>query len=256
MRAVEVWIAGLDPWAIALTFAVAMTAFFALGSIRGRRSPAPAGDNGAKFTDASMALLGLLLAFTFSMALNRYDERRQAMVAETNAIGDLYTSATMLPEPTRSKFQTILADYTQHRLEGRRQRALRNEPERVMGEARQMQAQATDIVAAMVEERSPIIVPLLNNLNEVTSSYATYLAAYQERLPVIVLVLLLLGAMIPAFLMGRQGALNTVHRSGPVSFALLVTLVIYVTFDLNQPSGGLITVGDEPLVQLLKSMAK
>ena len=256
MRAVDIWIAGLDAWVIALAFAVSMIAFFVLGSWRGRRSPAPPGDSGEKFTDASMALLGLLLAFTFSMALNRHDSRHQAMLAETNAIGDLYTNATLLPEPARSEFQALLFNYTTQRLEGRRQRALRNEPERVALDARMMQAAATGIVARMIEEGTPIGVPLVNTLNALTSSYTTYLAAYRERLPGVVLILLLLGAVIPAFLMGRQGARNTVHQSGPLAFGLLVTLVIYVTFDLNQPSGGLITVGEEPLVELLKSMAK
>jgi hypothetical protein len=69
-------------------------------------------------------------------------------------------------------------------------------------------------------------------------------------------MLLLLGSVIPAFLMGRQSATNLVHKSGPLAFGLLVTFVIYCTFDLNQPSGGLITVGEEPLVELLKSMTK
>ena len=252
----DLWIGRLDAWIIAVTFALAMTAFFVLGSWRGRRSPSPAGDSGAKFTDASMALLGLLLAFTFSMALNRYDDRRQAMVAETNAIGDLYTNASLLPEPHRSKFQTLLANYTSRRLDGRRRRDLRSEPERVTREAQRMHAQATDIVATMVEEHSPIAVPLVNTLNAVTSSHTAYLAAYRERLPAIVLLLLLLGSVIPAFLMGRQGATTTVHKSGPLSFGLLVTLVIYVTFDLNQPSGGLITVGEQPLMDLLQSMSK
>jgi hypothetical protein len=203
-----------------------------------------------------MALLGLLLAFTFSMALNRYDDRRQAMVAETNAIGDLYTNASLAPEPGRSTLQALLASYASRRLDGRRRQVLRNDPERVTREAHQMHAQATAIVATIVEARSPITVPLVNTLNAVTSSYATYRAAYRERLPVIVLALLLLGSVIPAFLMGRQGATNTVHKSGPLSFGLLVALVIYVTCDLNQPSGGLIIVGEEPLVELLQSMSK
>jgi len=249
-------IARLDAWVIALTFSVAMTAFFLLGTWRGRSSPAPAGDHGTKFTDASMALLGLLLAFTFSMALNRYDDRRTAMVAESNAIGDLYTVASLIPDPGRSTLQTLLAEYISHRLEGRRHRALRYEPAVVLREAQQMHRQATAMVAAAVEEQSPVTVPLVDTLNDVISSFATYVAAYRERLPGIVLILLLLGSVIPAFLMGRQGALNTVHRSGPLAFGVLVTLVIYVTFDLNQPSGGLITVGEEPWVQLLQSMTK
>ena len=194
---------------------------------------------------------------TFSMALNRYDDRRAATVAETNAIGDLYTCATLLPEPSRSALQAVLADYTARRLEARRRRALRYEPELVMREAQQMQARATAMVAAIVEERSPIVVPLVNTLNDVTSSYAAYRAAYRERLPGIVLVLLLLGSIIPALLMGRQGASSTVqHASGPIAFAVLVTAVIYVIFDLNQPSGGVITVGEESWRQLLQSMAK
>jgi hypothetical protein len=252
---VELWIAGLDAWVVTLIFALTMVAFFVLGSWRGRRSPSPAGDTGEKYTDASMALLGLLLAFTFSMALNRYDNRHQAMVAETSAIGDLYTNATLLPEPTRSEFQTLLSNYVARRLEGRREGALRNEQDRVLLEARQMQAKATDIVSIMVEQQTPTTVPLVNTLNAVGSTYLAYLAAYRERLPAIVLILLLVGSAIPAFLMGRQGATNTVHKSGPLAFCLLVTLVIYVTFDLNQPSGGLITVRDEPLVELLKSLS-
>jgi hypothetical protein len=196
-----------------------------------------------------------LLAFTFSMSLNRYDERRGAALVESNAIGDLYTCASLLPEPGGSKLRTILVDYTKRRLEGRRQRALRTDPERVMREARQMHAQAAEVVAAVIEEGTAIAVPLVNTLNQVTSSHAAYLAAYRERLPGIVLVLLLLGSVIPAFLMGQhQGASGIVRLSGPCCFGFLVTLVIYVTFDLNQPSGGLITVGDETLERLLQSM--
>ena len=52
----------------------------------------------------------------------------------------------------------------------------------------------------------------------------------------------------------HQGRSGSVRLSGPLDFGGLVTLVIYVTFDLNQPSGGLITVGEETLVQLLQSM--
>ena len=201
----------LDAWVIALTFAAAMTAFFSLGSWWGRRVPVPAGDSGARFTDASMALLGLLLAFTFSMALNRYDDRRAATVAESNAIGDLYTCATLLPEPSRSQLQTLLADYTTRRLEERRRRALRYEPELVMREAHQMHTRATSVVAAMVSERSPITVPLVNTLNDVTSSYAAYLAAYRERLPGVVLVLLMAGSINPGVPDGSTGSLE--HRA-------------------------------------------
>jgi hypothetical protein len=53
----------------------------------------------------------------------------------------------------------------------------------------------------------------------------------------------------------HEGAVGTVRLSGPVCFGLLVTCVIYVTFDLNQPSGGLITVDQASLVHLIQSMS-
>jgi hypothetical protein len=108
----------LDTWVTALIFAVAMLAFWSIGWWWGRRSPPePGEDPGTKFTDASMALLGLLLAFTFSMALGRHDQRRQTAVAESNAIGDFYTCATLLKEPSRSRLQDVVRDYARHKLD-------------------------------------------------------------------------------------------------------------------------------------------
>jgi hypothetical protein len=62
----------------------------------------PGEDLRIQFTDASMALLGLLLAFTFSLSLARHDQRRLAAIADGNSIGDFYTCATLLKEPGRS----------------------------------------------------------------------------------------------------------------------------------------------------------
>src|SRR5208283_9632 len=107
----ESMIERLDAWVAALIFAVAMLAFWSFGWLWGRRSSPEPGENpGTKFTDASIALLGLLLAFTFSMALGRHDQRRRAAVAESTAIGDFYTCATLLKEPSRSKLQTVVRD--------------------------------------------------------------------------------------------------------------------------------------------------
>src|SRR5450631_2194952 len=108
----------LDAWVTALIFAVAMLTVWTIGWWRGRRSRADPGENpGMKFTDASMALLGLLLAFTFSMALGRHDQRRAAVVADSNAIGDFYTCATLLKDPSRSRLQGVIKEYARDRLE-------------------------------------------------------------------------------------------------------------------------------------------
>jgi hypothetical protein len=246
----------LDAWVTALIFAVAMLAFWSIGWWWGRRSPPePGEDPGTKFTDASMALLGLLLAFTFSMALGRHDQRRQTAVAESNAIGDFYTCATLLNEPNRSRLQDVVRDYARQKLDMARQPRL--ERERAIQECQEMHARMTGIAAEAIAGATPIAVPLTNTLNNLTSSHAANLAAYREKLPGIIVVLLLLGSVVPSFLIGlRQGESQKVHLSGTFCFIVLVALVIFVTLDLNQPARGLITVNQESLEQLAQSMAK
>src|SRR5436190_12747969 len=136
----------LDAWISALIFAVAMIASWSIGWLLGRRSPVPQGEDPAvKFTDASMALLGLLLAFTFSMALGRHDQRRQAAVAESTAIGDFYTCATLLREPGRSKLQAVVRDYARHKLAMSRQSPYTTDQTADLQHAQEVQTRITEL---------------------------------------------------------------------------------------------------------------
>src|SRR5258708_22958 len=97
-----------------------------------------------------------------------------------------------------------------------------------------------------LQHRTPIPLPLATTLNNRTSSQVAHLAAYQESLPWSIVLLLLLSAVTPAFLLGQQQAEATkFHFTGTICFILLVGLVIYVVLDLNQPTRGLIQVNLE-----------
>jgi hypothetical protein len=248
----------LDAWVAAVIFTAAMLAFWSSGWRWGQRLPSnPGEDPGTKFTDASMALLGLLLAFTFSMSLGRHDLRRQAAITESNAIGDFYTCASLLKEPSRSKLQNVLREYARHNLDMTRASALEMDQEKSIQRCQEMHARMTGIVAEAVAEGTPIANPLTNTLNNVTSSNAVHFAANQAKLPWTIVALLLLGSVVPTFLMGlHQGASHKAHLSGTFSFIVLVTLVIYVTLDLNQPTKGFITVNYGSLERQIKAMGK
>jgi hypothetical protein len=246
----------VDVWIGALAFALGMLVFWAIGWRRGQRLPVESGeDPGTKFTDASMALLGLLLAFTFSMSLGRHDQRRAAVVADSNAIGDFYTCATLLKDPSRSRLQGVIKEYARDRLETARGTQSDAAEEKAQKRCQEMHARMTEIVGAALAEGTPIAVPLTNTLNNLTSSNASRFAAYRERLPWSIVGLLFLGSIVPTFLLGQQqGVSRRVNLIKTVSFIFLVTLVIYVTLDLNQPGRGLITVNQQPLEQLLEAM--
>ena len=109
---------------------------------------------------------------------------------------------------------------------------------------------------ALVAE-TPIAIPLTQTLNGVTSAHASRLAAFRDRLPWSIVLLLFLGAVVPSFLMGLQQArFARPNLTGTMCFIFMVTMVIFITLDLNQPGLGTITVSQEPFERLLQSMGK
>ena len=167
----------VDAWVLAALLAAAMLASWYGGWRWGRRRAkegrqTPAG----KFLDGSVGLLGLLLAFTFAMALSKHDGRRQAVVNDSNAVGDFYTCASLLKDPVRGKLRALIRQYTERRL------ALATTPsdeagyEKRLDELEGMQNQMQALVGEAVDAGTPVAVPLVNTLNEVTSSQAARLA--------------------------------------------------------------------------------
>jgi hypothetical protein len=246
----------IDAWVAALVFSVVMLACWRIGWRSGRLSPGEADyDPALKFTDASMALLGLLIAFSFAMAEGRHDQRRLMLVAESNAIGDFYTCASLLNEPRRSSLKTLIRTYAQNQIQDLSRFRPESEQRETVRKNWELQGRMTELVAAAITEGTPIALSLTNTLNEVTSANASRLAAYDETLPWSIQLLLLLAAGLPAFLTGRiQGASQKIRLPGTIGFIVLVTLAIFVTLDLNQGRRGLIQVSREPFERLLQSM--
>jgi hypothetical protein len=246
----------VDAWVTAVLMAVAMLAGWGAGWWRGRilhstQREAPA----SKFTDAILALLGLLLAFTFSMSLGRHEQRREMVVTDSNAIGDFYTTAGLLKEPVRGNLQAVVRRYVEHRLTILR--GVTNEAtlQQRVSEAQGMHHEMEVLVKEAIDDGTPVVVPLVNTLNAVTSSHASRLAAYRDRVPPSVVLLLILSSVIVMALMGWQwGAANDRHPGAMIGFTILASMVLWVTLDLNQPQRGWITVSQEPLQQLLKEM--
>ncbi len=250
--------ADYDAWLAVLPVGVAMPAAWRVGWVMGRQlRNSRRGAVASKFDDASLALLGLLLAFTFGMSLSKHDQRRTMVVADSNAIGDFYTCASLLKEPVRTELQGVIRKYTESRLDVAHQAIGGAAFESALDQFNQMHSQMTDLVRTAVEGGTPIAASLTNTLNALTSSSAAHLAAVRDRLPGSIIMLLFACAVISSMLVGReQGASGEAEFAGTLSFVLLVTLAIYVILDLNQPRTGLIAVSQEPIQRLLSSMSR
>jgi hypothetical protein len=246
---------GLDTRILSLIIAIGMFAAWEVGKWMGRRLLDSAHAQPSKFDDASMALLGLLLAFTFGSSISKHEQRVTAVVTDSNAIGDFYTCATLLKEPTRSKLQSVIRQYVQLRLDLAHGGRTESDLETALAQSDQMLGSMIQLVGQALNEGTPIAVSLTNSLNAVASNQTLRLASYRDRLNPAIIFLLFASAVITTLLIGREQASSENYEfAGTLFFIVLISLAIYVTLDLNLPQSGLIRVSQEPMLRLYNSI--
>jgi hypothetical protein len=246
----------LNPFVTAALLGLAMLLAWAIAWWRGHRVHRNGRDaSSGKFTDATFALLGLLLAFTFSMSLVKHEQRRQMAVTDSNAIGDFSTCVGLLEDPPRSHLQRVVRGYVEHRLSLAEAALDEATLQQELQSIQRMHGELQSLVKAAVDNGTPVVVPLVSTLNELTSSHAARMAAVRDRLPPTIELLLFLAAVLATALLGRQqGSADEIRPGGTMGFIVLVCMVVWVTLDLNQPQKGWITVSQESLQQLLLSL--
>ena len=169
-------------------------------------------------------------------------------------------TSTLVPASLRNRavpgYRAVIRQYAQLSLELSWYASAHRQPRRRLAKFGRMHDEMTKLVGDAMSDGTPIAVLLGNTLNSVTSTQTSGLAAYRDRLPTTVVLLLYISAIIAALLIGReQGVEGTSDIAGTICFILLVSIAVYVTQDLNRPESGLIRVSQEPIERLLSPMA-
>ena len=208
---------------------------------------------------AMLGLLGLLLGFTLAMAIGRWDERRDIIVNESNAIGTLALRAGFLEEPLRDELRETLHEYTDARivLGGNRDdletwRAARAKSE-------MLHAQIWSVIErANNSGLSPAVISsLIASANEVIDIHELRLASIENYLPVSLLLLLLgVAAVATSFLAWSFGAGTHGSRKAILMLGLLIAAVLLLIMDLNRPQRGMINVGVDTLERTQNSIGE
>jgi len=210
---------------------------------------------------AVLGLLGLLMAFWFSSAGGRLDMRRSLIVEEANAIGTAWLRLDLLPEDARSGVREEFRSYLDTRLA---QTPGASHAESDADLARRL-ATAQDAiwrqaVAAAPRCLSPqAAVLLLDALNAMFDAGTRHRAAFNAHTPVAILALLLMVAVFAAVLAGHDMAgrerFSWMHI---IVFAGVVSLTIWVIYDLEMPRYGLIRIDnyDQALLDLRDSFRR
>ena len=203
---------------------------------------------------ATLGLLAFMLAFTFGLAGSRFEDRRQVLLSEANAIGTTYLRAAMLQEPMRTETRNLLREYVDLRLEavqqpGKLQQALSRSDElhnRLWSLA----------VTATEKDRSPIAAIYVQSLNEVIDLHATrVMAGLRSRVPAVIWVVLYFLAFLAMTLMGYHSGLANSRRSlAAIGLIIGFSAVLFLIADLDRPSQGTLRVSQQSMIDLRNSM--
>lgn len=203
---------------------------------------------------SSLTLLALIIGFSFSMAVSRYDQRKNYEEEEANAIGTEYVRADMLPAADRAKVKELLTEYLDHRLVFFTTRDSQ-ELERINGETTRLQDEMWSVVQRdAAAQPTPIIGLVVSGMNDVLNRQGYTQAAWWNRIPIGAWSLMIILAICCSLLVG-YGA----HQKKGVLFSVLpflLAIAFFLIADIDSPRRGVIRVRPQNLISLSESLHK
>jgi hypothetical protein len=201
-----------------------------------------------------LGLLAFLLAFTFGLAASRFDARREIVLEEANAIGTTYLRTRLLPEPQQTEAARLLRDYVDVRVRIQQgnlaETVARSEElhELIWSEA---------VKAADNKASTPVMTSLfIQSLNETIDLHSKRLfVGGRSRIPMSIWAGLFVLAFLSMAAVGYQAGLSATRRS-PAMLGMVLAFagVLYLIADLDREFEGFLTVNQQTLLDLQKSM--
>jgi hypothetical protein len=248
----------LPLWGLLLAAALALGLALEIGYRAGRWRHAQTPDEKEQPVGAMvasiLALLALVLAFTFSMAASRFDDRRKTVLAEANAIGTTYLRSRLLPEPQRGEIARLLREYVDVRIraieEGNLDEALARSEH--LHELLWMQT------SGIAEKDSASIITgvFIQSLNDLIDLHAERVqVGLRSRIPLVIWAGLFSLAVLSMAAVGYQSGICATSRSPAMpGLVLAFAIVLALIADLDRPREGLLQVSQQAMQDVQKSM--
>lgn len=206
-----------------------------------------------------MALLGLMLAFTYSFSLSRSDLRKVELIKEVNAISTAFLRADLLPEPGRTEVRKLLFDYAKSRYVKPGTIRTLSELESAVNRSVEIQSRIWPAVKSALRQKGDISDPekalLVSAINDVLDSHTSKMAVVYDRLPTAVLALLVMIAGASLGLAGyNSGLTGNFSRWRMTAFALILASLIYIILDYDMMLRGFIRIDQRSLLLLIDEM--
>jgi hypothetical protein len=254
----------ISPLLFALLLFIGMLLMLEIGRWFGirRRPKESEGERGGLGTveGAVFALFGLMVAFTFSGAAMRFNEKRTLVAEEVNCIETAYLRVHLLSHQAQPAIQELFRRYVDSRLETYRKLPDMLAAELEMANSKKIQEKVWSEAeaATRLPDSHPaaglLLLPALNNMIDIA---ATRTMALQIHPPRIIYALLfglgLICSLLAGFRMSSGQYRSWVHILG---FTVLTVIIVYVMLDVEYPRAGMIRLesADQLLVNLRESI--
>ncbi len=244
----------LDEFPLLLVFGASFVAvLFAseIGRWLGARAKGRGEEGVATLEGAMFGLLALMLGFTFGMALSRFEERRQAVLDEANAISTTELNARLLPSPHNTESLKLLREYAQLRLTLSQHVPTLKLIDTSVARSNELQEllwQNASVGAPKADASVPAWL-VFESLNQMFDAQRKRVAMLGNQVPnEVLLVLYCITALVIAFAGYAQGLRKQPSRVPVYLMGFLACIVIILIEDIETPYTGFISVSQQPLI--------
>ena len=211
-----------------------------------KKNPDKVGAELGAINGTLLGLLGLLLAFTFSMASARFDTRRQVIVEEANDIGTVILRTDIYPDSVRQLLRNNLKEYVEARLDfyqaGMNQQKIIESSMKTDSIIKKLwSVTASYAKQDNITTRTAEMIPALNAMIDITT---TRRAAGEATIPDSIMYFLFILCASSSFLLGYDNK-NKIDRIVVMGLAIMLSATVFTIIDLDRPRSGLIKL-DKP----------
>ena len=251
-----------NEWVLGLVFLVLMVtaceAGFRLGCRPGQQKTSENTKSQVATVEAGiLGVLGLLIGFTMSMAVTRFEIRKQLVLEEAKAIGTAHLRTQLLPAAEGTEIADLLRAYTDVRVPPKDGRDIYEQIAAVRQESGRLQdAFWQRAVAYGRKDPNPVKAGLLlQSLNEVIDLDGARWMAFQNHVPGTVVYVIAVVGLLASVVVGYTFGLGGPRQLFSIcTLSVAITLVLMVIIDLDRPHEGLIRVSQQPMIDLQRQL--
>ncbi|HSY36565.1 MAG TPA: hypothetical protein VK814_12495 [Acidobacteriaceae bacterium] len=205
---------------------------------------------------AALTLLGLMIGFTFSMAVTRFDQRKNFEEAEANSIETEYLRADLLPAADADRLHQLLRSYLDQRIAFYRAMDARQIQQSEADTAQLQAALWAAVETPALEKPTPVAGLAVSGMNDVLISHGRTQFAWEDRIPVPAWMLLLAIGVGCDLMIGYTSRRSGKEKLLSVILPLFVSVSFLLIADIESPRAGLIRVEPQNLVLLSQSLGR